>query len=156
MGIELVRNMDVKLADGRTVKIDSYYTTGTYAGMLEGLPTPETNASLIEQARRDLAKLWGKRSAVHVVRDDATPVTPKPGLSSDAIMRYPGAAKLGARMCWAWLTSYEPVRDKDACGSQLFLIWFETQDHALEPIPSQVAWAMDGVAWDQVAEDWDV
>lgn len=145
-----------KLLDGRDVELDSYYTTGTYSGMLEGLPTRDGNESRIRHARRDMEKLWGKRK-VHVVPPVVTPIEPQPGgLRAATIARYPNAEKLPPFMCWAWVNCWKTVLPGgDACGSHAFLIWFQDEESSRLPLVEQVERVLRGLSWAEIAEDWD-
>lgn len=83
------------------IRLDSYHVSRTYAGVYEGRPAAE---DMIESAKRQLEKYWGKDRKVLVFGDE----------DSDG--------RLGEWQHMAWLTG--PEADPENHGSMLFVIWF--------------------------------
>ena len=143
--------------DDFTVEVDSYYSHHTYGGMLEGVPTKEDNRRTMKRAEGRLQKLWGERN-IWVLNPEVTPAKDKfphrlPEHMSEAVTK---GEYLPPIECMAWLRSYRPVKDENACGSHAFVIWYQTKEMMDEPIAEQIQAAFDGFKWSQIAEDFDV
>jgi len=52
----------------------------------------------------------------------------------------------------AWVTSYEPVKNKMADGSHACIIWF---DNGYCDIIESMNKMLDRIDWESVAQDWD-
>ena len=139
--------------DGREVRIDAFYVTRTYGGVLEGFPTKDLNDRLIESTKETLAALWGEKRKIHVVEPRRT----KPHLSGLELkfgQSREGEERLPAESCMAWLSSASI--GKDACGSHAFIIWWEGCAGDSMSIPARVQEGILGRKWEEIAEDYDV
>ena len=58
--------MVIKLTSDYSVSLDSLYFERTYAGLMEGLPTPDINAEILAKASAQMVPLWGQRKT-HVI-----------------------------------------------------------------------------------------
>lgn len=153
--------MRLRLAD-RTITIDSFYVTRTYGGMLEGIPTSDLNTTLIESAKKKIAKLWGERK-VHVLTPTVKPM-PRPQGYPEVAFRHGEPEMLPKFQCHAWLDS--TALTKEGHGSQIVLVWWvdQVESFSIQPsggskpatIPELVEEALRGVKWENVAEDYEV
>lgn len=88
------------------VSLDAIHVNKTYAGSLEG---PPPKSFIIDRAKRHLAEMWGPDRPVHVIFPNNDP----------------RSYRLPAYQYSAWFSSWTPVKDEDAMGSHLFLIWWD-------------------------------
>lgn len=110
------------------VEIDAIHITKTYAGCLEGRPS---SSSIIESAIDDVSDLFGAR-ATYVIPPKTPPIDILP--------------------TWqyiVWLNSYVPVKNKEADGSWLVVIYWA--DELEQP---DVKKLMPKIDWGLWARDW--
>jgi hypothetical protein len=121
----------------KAISIDSICIEGTYAGVLEGLPTPE---QIITSAKARAKRLWGERPAF-VVPPVTSPL--RTSREGEARERCPPWCVL------AWLRA--PAL-KDGDGSELVVIWF--QDTPGFEIPGAILADLSCDSWEKHAKDW--
>jgi hypothetical protein len=131
---------EFRLPSGRVVGVASFYMAWTYEKFLVGGRNEKTNRRLIEEAAHALVPMWGERP-VHVVSPPSEVV---------------GQGRLGPQIALpplryhAWLTS-DPLNAARG-GSELILVWFG--DGSLAPF-EYVDQLTQGLAWEELAKDWD-
>lgn len=104
---------------GYYVDIDAVYTTRTYGGLLEGLPTQAMNQRLIEDAKKTLTKIWGQRSFCVVPYEaDRAPPSQLAGSSALAYLLKSGEVYERLPPYWTalWLSS-DAMRRRASGGS---------------------------------------
>lgn len=111
--------MKLKLKTGKEVYMEAFHCIPTYAGLLVGTPTKESNETLIKHL--NCPSNWGNRKCVMKKSDMyISENILKPILNS------------------VWLSSSEPVdiKDKKSDGSELVLMWFgnEETDKSIQEI----------------------
>lgn len=113
-----------------------------YAGLLEGLPTREMNADIVERARKEALAL-AHHVPVHVVEPPQTPI--------DYPRRYPfgSPASLPSIACIGGFTSGYCARDIQQDGSELMLVWFQARMGLPDPT------VLADVPWCQLARDFE-
>ena len=128
--------MVIKLASGDSISLNSFYSERTYAGLMEGLPTPELNTKILARARSRMSALWGQH-ATHIIR----PATRQE-------QEHPIFPEL---TCFAWLKSHTPI-NPDAMASELVVVWFapELPDVPLSTIVSE---AIRDIPWARLARE---
>jgi hypothetical protein len=133
----------------RTVHLRALQQTLTYAGLLEGLPTKEMNARIIEQVLKEAA------NQIYGVPPYLVPPTEKPiDYKSDG-SRYPFGtpAQLPSVLCVARLESFKPTGDSSCYASGLIVIWFQS-DFAL-PIEDEILHHLSLTDWNSHAGSFD-
>jgi hypothetical protein len=132
-----------KLSSGRTVSLWSLEQWAVYAGLLEGLPTRQTNDAEIKHAIDEATRRDGH--APFLIVPTQVPI-PYQG-------RYPFGepAKLPPVGCVARFHSFEPARDLSKDCSDLTVIWF--QDDFAFPLAPDSERAILTMDWDALARD---
>jgi hypothetical protein len=125
---------------GRHITIDAIYSSRTYAGVLEGVPSEALNAKIVERARKSVASLWGHRALYLDV--------PTPMPTSDD-----GFSTLPEWTHRAWLTS-SPF-ETSALQSELVLVWFADEQPRLSAC-QLVRAALRSLDWEAHALDVDL
>src|SRR5688572_21808282 len=123
--------------------------SGTYDGLLEGLPTVEMNRGIIES---HVGGQWSKHYDVppYLVPPRETPIE----TFDDRPYPFGTPASLPSLICVARFESYQPTTGRDGDGSGLVVIWFQ-QNFAL-PIDDEVLRHLAEVDWNQYAGSfWD-
>ena len=125
--------MKIKLNSGIELKVEAYNCTYTYAGLILGTPSDESNQRLINQLQ--YPKDWGDRVCVMKKSDMyASENILKPVINS------------------LWLSSSEPIEDKNSFGADLVVMFFS--DENLEMTIQQII--LNGVRdipWEKFATD---
>lgn len=125
--------MRIKLKSGIELKVEAYNCTETYAGLILGTPSNESNQRLINQL--SYPKDWGERACIMKKSDMyATKNELKPIINS------------------VWLSSSEPIDDKNSFGADLVVMFFS--DENLEMTIQEII--LNGVRnlhWDKFATD---
>jgi hypothetical protein len=85
------------LPSGRTVNLEALHIERTYAGLLEGKPTPEYNDRLLAKKPDRMAAAWGKRTT-HLLRPSPSFVVTEQGKTQEHFILPPLTFH-------AWLTS---------------------------------------------------
>lgn len=127
--------MKIKLNTGKEVYLEAFHCASTYAGLLVGSPTKESNEALIDHL--SYPNEWGKKACV---------------LKKSNMYFYENILKPISYS--VWLSSSEPIgiKDKQSDGSALVILWFgEKQlDKSIQEI------IVDGVGdidWDKFADN---
>lgn len=102
--------MKIKLQSGKEIYLEAFYCTPTYAGLLIGSPTKESNANLIKNLNHPSD--WGKKISILKKSDMFV---------SENILK--------PIINFAWISS-EPINNKDNQfdGSNLVAIWFSDEN----------------------------
>jgi hypothetical protein len=132
---------DVKLTEGFSVTIKRIAQWQTYSGLLEGLPTEEMNARILQDVREE-AKKFCFINEVFVVEPEQEPV-PYEG-------RYPFGtpATLPDVCCIALLHYHRSFRDKGKDYSELAVVWFQKK-YAF-PIDADVVVKIQAIPFSEV------
>ena len=127
--------MNIKLELGREVYLEAFHCTPTYAGLLEGSPTKESNERLISQLSYPTD--WGN-SACIIKKSDRN--------VSENVLK--------PIIYCAWLSSNETINDtkNQYDGSDLVLIWFgyEQYDKSIQEI---IADGVGDLDWKKYAQN---
>ena len=125
--------MRINLNSGIELKVEAYNCTDTYAGLILGTPSDESNQRLINHL--SYPKDWGGRECVTKKSDMyASEDILKPVINS------------------VWLSSSEPIEDKNSFGADLVVMFFS--DENLEMTIQQII--LNGVRdlyWEKLATD---
>ncbi len=127
----------ISLDCGWEVSLDSLDYCRTYACLLEGRPTAELNAHIIETALGERRESWGRRKT-HLIPPVVDGRDPKHPRLPPALLR-------------AWLNCYRPI-NPEFHGSELVVVWFAEECHT-EPIADVVFRAVRGLPWEELAAD---
>ena len=101
--------MKIKLNSGIELKVEAYNCTYTYSGLILGTPSNESNQRLINQL--SYPKDWGNRVCIMKKSDIyASENILKPVINS------------------VWLSSSEPVKDKNSFGADLVVMFFSDEN----------------------------
>ena len=130
--------MVIKLASGESISLNSFYSERTYAGLLEGLPTPEMNTKILARARSRMSALWGQH-ATHIIRPAA---------------RQEREHTIFPELTYfAWLTSCTPI-NPDVMASELVVVWFAPEQTDV-PLSTIVSEAIRDIPWARLAREID-
>jgi hypothetical protein len=129
--------MKIKLQSGKEVYFEAFHCTPTYAGLLAGVPTKESNETLIKHL--SCPSNWGNRKCIMKKSDMyASENILKPIINS------------------VWLSSSEPVdaNDKLSDGSELVLMFFseEQLDKSIQEI---IIAGVGDIKWEKFARDFE-
>lgn len=133
------------IAGIRKIQLSRLEQSYTYDGLLEGRPTGILNNRIIEEAMEKARSYFGPR--VHLIE----PLRVKPVLKRP--YRFGEPENIPAIRCIAEFTSGNPVKDEDADGSHLTLVWF--QRHLAMPIDEGVRKKIESLNWDKLAGDFN-
>lgn len=126
--------MKIKLNSGIELKVEAFNTTYTYAGLILGTPSNESNQRLINHLQ--YPNDWGDRVCVMKKSDMyASENILKPVINS------------------VWLSSPEPIKDKNSFGADLVVMFFSYEN--LEMTIQQII--LNGVRdimWEKFATDY--
>jgi len=119
------------------IKVDTLHYCHTYGGKLDIGDLQQTNAMIVlEEIPNTLEKMWGEnRNWIFVDKQI-----------------YQHFEWLPPIVVYAWLVSPKEVTDQIACGSQLFLIWF--QDEGVDPF-ARLDEILESIDWKKEAKDFD-
>lgn len=119
------------------INLDSIHINRTYAGCLEGTPSPEESIA------------YAKERVNHRMFWDGPVLVLAPEIKVVGMGRHGEERRKLPQWCHtAWLTSWTPVKEGD--GSHLVVIWF-----AEEP-SCDVAPIIEKIDWEKHAEDWEI
>lgn len=128
--------MKIELASGETVWLDAFHTTKTYGGLLEGRPTREINARILESALYTASRLWNALTP-HLI----------PPLEEERA----DGLRLPEMINFALLGSCTPVKASEYGGSTLVVIWFAPEQSDV-PLSIIVSEAVRDIPWADLAE----
>lgn len=124
----------VKLNNGKYANLESFHLSFTYAGLMEGAPGKETNQIIIDEIRD--FKVWGKRKVYSI--------SPREEDLEEALPLF---------SCFAWISSFAPVKDPLSDGSELVMHWFEKSMEG-KSIQQMIQSVIDQIDWENEAEDY--
>ena len=141
----------LKLRNGRRIHAVSVRQHKIYAGLLEGMPTRNRNAELVEAAVRDAQKTFGDAPYLIAPVERAIPYEG----------RYPFGepAALPETLCVARFDSHHfelgPERERNGSfASSLTIVWFQ---HAFAfPIDVAIAEHIRAMSWEDHAHAFEV
>jgi hypothetical protein len=127
--------MKIKLQSGKEVYVEAFHCTPTYAGLLVGTPTKESNEVLLQQISSPVE--WGqrktllKKSDLYVSKDVLKPIVYS-----------------------VWLSSSESINNQgnEFDGSDVILIWLEDENIDMT-IKDNVEFGIGLLDWDNHAEN---
>ena len=132
-----------ELSSGRLVGLEAIHMRRTYEQIIEGIPSDEYNAHLIETQATALSTIWGKRRT-HIIAPQTNRIT----TAGRTYNRLPELVH------HALLTS--DSIDRSRHGSSLVVCWFgPPQGYRETPILELVSRAVSDLSWEQLAEDFD-
>ncbi len=124
---------ELRLADGRTIRLEQLFQYRTYWGLDKGRPGPQRDERAIQSAVRYAElKLWGGGQP-HLVEPTA-PVGELPGVA-----------------CLGLFLSDSPARDASEGFSYLKIVWF--QEAFALPVAPVVVERLQAVDWNRLAND---
>src|SRR5690349_9917338 len=93
---------DVKLRNGRSIYLDSFFVSPTYAGLLEGRPNARINKIVLADGTKVAKRIWPDVSSVTLgpTEHELRPDVPMPRFQ-----------------CMALFTSHTPAKDEAMCAS---------------------------------------
>ena len=127
--------MKIKLQSGKEVYVEAFHCTPTYAGLLLGSPTKESNEKLLQNLSSPVQ--WGqrktllKKSDLYVSKDILKPI-----------------------IYSVWLSSV-PINNKgnEFDGSDIILIWLEDENLDMT-IKDNIKYGIGLFDWDENAENY--
>ena len=128
--------MKIKLNSGKEVYVEAFHCTPTYAGLILGSPTKESNEKLLKQISSPVG--WGqrktllKKSDLYVSKDVLKPI-----------------------IYSVWLSS-EPINKEgdEFEGSNIILIWLEDENLDMT-IKDNISYGIGLFDWDKNAENFN-
>jgi hypothetical protein len=129
--------MKLELIGGKIVLLEGFHMEPTYAGLLAGIPTAESNQRLLKSITSP--KYWGNRATLLKKSDlYASKDVLKPVIYS------------------AWLSS-EPINDKDNKydGSNLILIWLGDENKEMT-LHDLIIYGIGLFDWDKYAKNYQL
>ena len=128
--------MKIKLQSGKEVYVEAFHCTPTYAGLILGSATKESNEKLLKQISSPVG--WGqrktllKKSDLYVSKDVLKPI-----------------------IYSVWLSSSEPInnQDNEFDGSDIILIWLEGENLDMT-ITDNIKYGLGLFDWDKNAENY--
>lgn len=130
--------MKIELIGGKKVNLEGFNVEPTFAGLLVGIPTQESKQLLIKSIKPPTQ--WGQRATLFKKSD-----------------LYASKNVLNPMIYSAWLSSPEPINDKDNeyDGSNLILIWLgdENKEMTLEDL---IVYGIGLFDWDKNAENYQL
>ena len=128
--------MKIKLQSGKEVYVEAFHCTPTYAGLLLGSPTKESNEKLLQDLSSPVQ--WGqrktllKKSDLYVSNDILKPI-----------------------IYSVWLSSSEPINNEgdEFDGSDIILIWLEDENLDMT-IKDNIKYGIGLFDWDKNAENY--
>ena len=126
--------MEIKLTNGRSIRVDGFEFGYTYGGLLEGRPNETINKRIFE--RIVYPSSWGHRKVLRLEPD-----------------RKEFREFLKPAHYSVWLHSNTPI-DPDYHGSELVVIWLDDvpNDRAISDI---IQSGVQHIDWDRHAEDFE-
>lgn len=124
------------VANDQHYHVSDMYTGSTYAGLLEGRPTPQMNVWETKKLRKT-GEFFANYVPFHLHTDF--------DIEKEV---------LPARSHVAWVTSYREIPKKPSgMGSHLMLAWFSSSEE--DSIDSLVR-TLEKIDWDNVAQNFDI
>jgi hypothetical protein len=129
--------MNIELIGGKKVTLEGFNVEPTYAGLLVGIPTKESNQQLIKSIKPPIQ--WGQRATLFKKSD-----------------LYASKNVLNPIIYSAWLSA-EPINDEDNKfdGSNLILIWLG-DEHEKMNIHDLIIYGIGLFDWDKKAENFQL
>lgn len=124
----------IKLQKGGDANLSGFHLSFTYGGLMEGAPGKETNQIIIDEIRD--FKVWGKRKVYSI--------SPREEDLEEALPLF---------SCFAWISSFAPVKDPLSDGSELVMHWFEKSMEG-KSIQQMIQSVIDQIDWENEAEDY--
>jgi hypothetical protein len=142
----------IGLASGRTVELTGLEISSTYGGFLEGYPNARVNDALIARLGRRRELPYGSQPA-HVIAPLRSIPEPTEG---SARMPFGPVETLPAVYCQGSFRSARINEELDPAlhRSWLMVTWF--QEDLSSPVPGFVTAAVHHLAWDELAEDFEL
>lgn len=134
---------EIQLDSGRRIRLTALDQWGTYAGLLEGLPTREMNARIIQETLEGARRRW--HFPPYLIQPAEKPI--------EIVRSYPFGtpASIPEITCVAHFDCFDKVRDPNLDGSTLPLVWFQA-DFAF-PIEEAIQTQIRALDWDRYATD---
>lgn len=128
--------MKIKLQTGKEVYMEAFHCTPTYAGLLVGSPTKESNERLLQQIRSPVE--WGQRKTLFKKSD-----------------LYGSKDVLKPIIYSVWLSSSEPINNQgnEFYGSDIILIWLENENLDMT-VRDNIVYGIGLLDWDTEAENY--
>ena len=128
--------MKIKLQSGKEVYVEAFHSTPTYAGLLVGSPTKESNEILIKQI--SYPRDWGNRISILKKSD-----------------RFVSENILKPIIYSVWLSSSETIYDKENQfdGCALIIMWFGNDDPS-KTIHEIILDGVENINWNKFAENY--
>jgi hypothetical protein len=128
--------MKIKLQSGKEVLVEAFHCTPTYAGLLAGSPTKESNEILIKQM--SYPRDWGNRVSILKKSD-----------------RYVSENILKPIIYSVWLSSSETIDDNENVydGSSLIVMWFGNEEPH-KTILDIILEGVENINWNKFAENY--
>lgn len=139
------KKSEFQLDNGRTIYLAQINQSGTYAGLLEGVPTKEMNQGNIEHALKTAKELWDGNP--YLIQPTETPIE----LNRDYPFGTP--ASIPGITCLARFKCLDAVRNDSMDYSELPIVWF--QHEFAFPIADSVLADIRAIDWDQHACDYE-
>jgi hypothetical protein len=127
------------LDSGRTLRLEAFHFSHTYAGLLEGAPDAEYNARLVARTAKRMVSVWGTRRTYVI--------PPVQRMVTEGGRIHP---RLPEFVYHFWLTS-KPLADA-LDGSELLLVFFAMPSEGIE-VGNVLRAATEGLQWDKLASD---
>lgn len=140
--------MELELASGIRVQMQSLSQRGTYLGLLLGLPSEDGNPFFIDQIMQAAKREWSRFPTVLIppaIRVEAV---------KDVDMEMHDVPVLPSFGMYAHLEAFEVVKDKVMDYSALTLVWF--QETVAPPIADEVMAQIYQLDWMALSQDYQI
>lgn len=141
------------LSGGRRITLDRLVQYPTYAGVVEGLPSPSTNDVRIETALIDAQALCVDGAKPHLIAPSRRDYFREPGDMASACSERLHPEWLPMVTCAARFLDSAPVRDRSSDASTLTVVWF--QDEFALPIAAPALDGLRALDWHALATDFE-
>lgn len=125
--------MKIKLNFGTEVFIEAYHCTQTLAGVILYSPTEKTNQNLVNHLKYPTD--WGKRECIMKKSD-----------------MYADENRLKPVINSVWLSSSKPVKDTEADGADLVVMFFSEENENMT-IQEIILEGVRDIPWEKLATD---
>jgi hypothetical protein len=144
------------LLSGRTITLKALDQRMTYAGLLEGTPTHETNDRSIEYALREAERYCVDGTKPHLIPPPRRDYLRTPGDMQTIAARAPHHVPewLPVVRCIGSFEDVKTARDRDKDLSALVVVWF--QDEYAPPIQEPALGQILNLDWDSLAADVEI
>lgn len=136
---------EFELDSGRSIRLVAIDQWATYSGLLEGVPTREMNARIINRAMEGARKRW--HFEPYLIQPTETPID----IERDDPFGTP--ASIPMITCTAKFDCFETANDAGMDGSTLPIVWFQSE--FAFPIAETILAHIRSLDWVRYSSDYE-